>query len=320
MSITQLTAPGDRRSEMMAEVRIGLTAYNKHLPSKYFYDARGSQLFEQITTLPEYYLTASEIEILEESADTILEVARPLEIVELGSGSSRKTTLLIEAMGRVGGRRYAPIDISEDPLRAAAKELGAAYDWLEVEAFIGDYLTDLDKVPRPGSRRIVFLDSHVGNYTPTMRHALFRSVRAAMQPGDHFLLGVDLVKDEATMIDAYDDPAGVSAEFNKNVLAVINAELDGDIPLGAFEHRTRFDSETGCMSQSLRATRPVTANIRAIDLAVTFEQGEEIHTEVSCKFDEGRIRDEFLAAGMELKHWLTDSRDYYALALGAPLA
>lgn len=315
VTVSFLTEPKDHRAQMMSDVLVGLTAYRKHLPSKYFYDARGSELFEEITRLPEYYLTPAETEIIAEYALEIMERTRPDELVELGSGSAKKTVLLIEAMQRVGGSRYVPIDISEDALRSAAKELCATYPWLEIEALVGDYVTDLHRVRRRGRRLIVFLGSTVGNYTPTMRHSLFRSVAAALEDGDHFLLGADLVKDEETMIAAYDDAAGVSAEFNKNILVVINRELDGDIPLDAFEHVTRFDAEFSCMSQGLRATRRVVANLRALDLAVTFEEGEEVHTEVSCKFTREMIEEEFKGAGMDLVSWLTDSGGLYGVGL-----
>jgi L-histidine N-alpha-methyltransferase len=182
---------------------------------------------------------------------------------------------------------------------------------------VGDYVPDLGKIRRRGRRLIVFLGSTIGNYVPTLRHSLLRSVAAALEPGDAFLLGLDLVKDEETMIAAYDDSRGVSAEFNKNILHVINRELGGDIPVDAFEHVTRFDRELSCMSQSLRASCDVVANIRALDLAVTFVAGEEIHTEVSCKFSRTQVEREFDAAGMRLTHWYTDNGDRFAVAIGS---
>ena len=317
VTLSRLTEPTDHRNQLLEDVRHGLTAYRKHLPSKYFYDARGSELFEEITRLPEYYLTEAEAEILSEHSDDLMARIQPDELVELGSGSSTKTLTLIDAMHRSGGSRYVPIDISEEALRAATKELCAIYKWLEVEGLVGDYVADLDKVRRRGRRLIVFLGSTIGNYAPTLRYSLLRAVAAALDPGDSFLLGVDLVKDEPTMIAAYNDPAGVSAEFNLNILRVVNRELDGDIPLDAFEHVTRFDSQFSCMAQSLRATREVVANIRALDLAVTFHEGEEIHTEVSCKFTRDGVEEEFAATGMRLDEWLTDSAGRFALALGS---
>jgi len=318
VTVSHLTKPRDHRTHLLEDVRHGLTAYRKHLPSKYFYDARGSELFEEITAQPEYYLTPAETEILARHSDDLMARIKPDELVELGSGSSRKTLMLIEAMHRSGGgKRYVPIDISEDALRAAALKLCTTYTWLEVEGLVGDYVADLDKVRRRGRRLIVYLGSTIGNYVPTLRYSLLRAVAAALDPGDSFLLGVDLVKDEATMTAAYDDAAGVSAEFNLNILAVVNRDLDGDIPIGAFEHVTRFDKQFSCMAQSLRATRDVVANIRALDLAVTFHAGEEIHTEVSCKFTRDGVDGDFAAAGMRVDDWLTDSKDRFAVALGS---
>ncbi len=318
VTVSYLTKPHDHREDLLQDVRHGLTAHHKYLPSKYFYDAAGSKLFEQITELPEYYLTRAEAEIIGANADELMAELQPDEMLELGSGSSRKTQMLIEAMYRSGpGRRYVPIDISEDALREAADQLCERYTWLEIEGLVGDYVADLDKIRRRGRRLIIFLGSTVGNYEPTMRFSLLRSVAAALAPGDSFLLGVDLVKDEPTMIAAYDDAAGVSAEFNLNILRVVNRELGGDIPLDAFEHVTRFDSDFGCMAQSLRATRPLVANLKALDLAVTFNEGEEIHTEVSCKFTREQVEQDFDAVGMRVDKWLTDAKGRFALALGS---
>jgi L-histidine N-alpha-methyltransferase len=318
VTVTHLTAPTDHHAQMIEDVRHGLTAYRKHLASKYFYDKRGSELFEDITRLPEYYLTAAETEILDERAGEIMIEFQPDEMIELGSGSSLKTRMLIESMYRSSnGRRYVPIDISEEALRSAALSLCDDYTWLEVEGLVGDYVPDLGKIRRRGRRLIVFLGSTIGNYVPTLRHSLLRSVADALEPGDAFVLGLDLVKDEPMMIAAYDDAQGVSAEFNKNILHVINRELGGDVPVDAFEHVTRFDTELSCMSQSLRASRLVVANILALDLAVTFVPGEEIHTEVSCKFTKSQVKDEFEAAGMRLSHWYTDVDDRFAIAVGS---
>ncbi|NND04716.1 MAG: L-histidine N(alpha)-methyltransferase, partial [Acidimicrobiia bacterium] len=235
VTVTYLTERTDTHALFKADVLYGFTAYRKYLPSKYFYDARGSQLFEQITSLPEYYLTRAETEILSAVADDVMDEVQPDELIELGSGSSTKTLLLIGAMERHGGRRYVPIDVSESALRGAASQLADRYDWLEVDAMVGDYVTNLAKVRRRGRRVIVFLGSTIGNYVPTTRYTLLRSVSAALAPGDRILLGVDLVKAEATMLAAYDDAQGVSAEFNRNILRVVNNELGGDIPVDEFE-------------------------------------------------------------------------------------
>lgn len=318
VTVSHLTQPKDSRAQLLEDVHHGFTAYRKHLPSQYFYDARGSELFEEITHLPEYYLTRAEMEILENHADEIMQRVRPQEVIELGSGSSRKTQILIEAMHNVGsGNTYVPIDVSESALHDAAMALCDDYSWLKIDALVGDYMADLNKVPRHGPRLIVFLGSTIGNYVPTLRYALLRTVAAALDPDDALLLGVDLVKDEPSMIAAYSDAAGVTAEFNLNILRIINRELGADIPLEAFEHVTRFDTQFSCIASSLRAKREVTANIRALDLAVTFLEGEEIHTEVSCKFTREQVVHDFDAAGLKLDSWLTDSKHQFALALAS---
>ena len=316
VSITRLTPHSSHHSNLLEDVFHGFTAYSKHLPSKYFYDARGSELFEEITELPEYYLTSAELEILGSHADEVVAAVAPDELVELGSGSSRKTVLLLDALRRSrSGHRYVPMDISEEALRSAASGLTSRYPWLEVEGVIGDYVADLPKLRRNGRRLIAFLGSTIGNYVPTLRYSLLRSVSEALEPGDAFILGVDLVKDEQTMVTAYDDPKGVSAEFNKNILDVINRDLGGDIPVDFFDHLSEFNAHSGCMEQSLVAREKVVANIRALDLAVTVMPGERLHTEVSCKFTESQITEEFEDAGMELVRWLTDANGFYALAV-----
>ena len=318
VTVSHLTQPTDSRAQLLEDVHHGFTAYRKHLPSQYFYDARGSELFEEITHLPEYYLTRAEIEILEDHADEIMQRVEPHEVIELGSGSSRKTQILIEAMHDVGsGNTYVPIDVSESALNDAAMALCDDYSWLKIDALVGDYMADLNKVPRHGRRLIVFLGSTIGNYVPTLRYALLRTVASALDPGDALLLGVDLVKDEPSMIAAYSDASGITAEFNLNILRIINRELGADIPLDAFEHMTRFDTQFSCIASSLRAKRETTANIKALDLAVTFLEGEEIHTEVSCKFTREQVVHDFGAAGLKLDSWLTDSEQRFALALAS---
>jgi L-histidine Nalpha-methyltransferase len=318
LTVSHLTAPTDRRAQMICDVRHGLTADRKHLASKYLYDGRGSELFDEITRLPEYYLAGVETAILSERANEIMLEVQPDELIELGSGSSLKTRMLIESMYRnSNGRRYVPVDISEAVLRTAALRLRNEYKWLEVEGMVGDYVPDLAKIRRRGRRIIVFLGSTIGNYVPTLRHSLLRSVTDALEPGDAFVVGLDLVKDEKTMIAAYDDAQGVTADFNKNILHVINRELGGDIPVDAFEHMTFFDREMACISQSLRASREIVANIRALDLAVTFAAGEEIHTVVSCKFSRPQVEEEFGAAGMRLNHWFPDDGDRFAIVMAS---
>jgi L-histidine N-alpha-methyltransferase len=317
VTIRRLSDPGDKRQQLVDDVVAGFTSSPKTLPSKYFYDARGSQLFEDITNLPEYYLTAAEFEILEASALELLKDVRPDEIIELGSGSSTKTRLLIEAMHTVGsGQRYVPIDVSEAALGDALAALCTDYAWLEVDGLVGDFVHDLHLVRRRGSRLAVFLGSTIGNLTPDERAPFLLEVETMLDHGDAFLLGVDLVKDEPTMVAAYDDSQGVSAAFNENILRVLNTELDGDLPVADFAHVTRFNPERQCMEQSLRATRDISSRLKAIDLDIHFDEGEEIHTEVSCKFTKEGLAAEFDAAGLRISEWLTDDAGRFALVLG----
>ncbi len=314
--LIRLSDPVDHRAELAVDVRHGLGRRPKRLPSKWFYDDRGSALFEQITELPEYYLTRAETEILRARADEIVATVAPDEIVELGSGSSTKTRMLLEAMRRTGtGCRYAAIDVSEGALKDAGSSLVDDYPWLEVEGVLGDLGRDLPRVPRHGRRLVIFLGSTVGNLAPRDRPAFFRTIREGLEADDAFLLGVDLVKDEATMVAAYDDAAGVSAAFNRNVLVVINRTLDADLPIDAFEHVTRWVPGASAMVQSLRATRRVTARIGALDLEVSLAEGEEIHTEWSCKFTEEHLADELDDAGLTIERWWTDVGDRFGLAL-----
>jgi L-histidine N-alpha-methyltransferase len=306
----------DRRAQLAADVRAGLTATPKTLPSKYFYDADGSELFERITHLPEYYLTRAEQEILAEHADELLALAQAEEIVELGSGSSRKTRLLLEAMHRHGGgRRYAPLDVSEDALIGAALALRNDYPWLRFHGYVGDFTADLPRVPRRGRRLVVLLGSTIGNFTPAERAALLAEVAAACQPGDRFLLGVDLVKDPATLEAAYDDAAGVTAAFNRNVLRVLANELGAPLPVQAFEHVARYNQDEARIELHLRASKDLLLELPSIDLTVALEAGESIRTEICCKFTQRGVQQELRAAGLALEGWRTDRQGRFAVAL-----
>ena len=319
VTIRRLAPPADWLTQLALDARRGFTATPKRLPSKYFYDARGSALFEMITRLPEYYLTRTETGILEERAGDLISQVRPEEIIEFGSGSSRKTRVLLEMMHTTdAGSRYVPIDVSEGALKEALREMCSDYPWLEIDGLVGDFVTDLCKVRRRGRRLLAFFGSTIGNFEPAARAQFLRQVRASMSPRDGFLLGVDLVKDEARMVAAYDDAAGVSAEFNRNILRVVNRHLDGDIPVDTFDHVTRYNREDACMEQSLRATHDVVARLDRIDLTVTFAAGERIFTERSCKFTRNSVERSFSAAGMKLRRWLTDADGDFALALGKP--
>jgi L-histidine N-alpha-methyltransferase len=319
VTVRYLSSPTDHGAELEADARIGLTAVPKHLASKWFYDSRGSQLFEDITRLPEYYLTRAETEILDIHADDIVSSVRPEEIVELGSGYSVKTKLLIDAMQRVGsGSRYVPIDISENALWEAARHLCTYYPWLAIDGLVGDYFTDLDRVPRRGRRLVTFLGSTIGNYEEAERKDILGAMASMLDPGDALLLGLDLVKAEEFLIAAYDDAAGITAEFNRNMLHVVNRELGADFSVDDFEYVAEWNEERACIEMALRASRPMTVNLGKIDLEVSFEDGELLHNEVSCKFTRRTASDGLRAAGLTLDGWYTDRMHRFALALARP--
>lgn len=304
---------------MIKDVREGLTLQSKSLPSIYFYDDHGSALFEEITQLPEYYLSRAETTILETYANDIIAAVHPDELVEIGAGYARKTQLLLTAIHeREAGNVYVPIDVSEAALVHAGGNLTDTYPWLHVRGYLGDFGSDLDAVPRHGRRLVAFLGSTIGNLSLEQRTGFFRSIGSMLTDGDGFLLGVDLMKDESLLIAAYNDSAGVSAAFNKNVLTVVNRELDGDFDPDAFDHETRLVTATGCMEQSLRANRDIVAKLGAIDLTIHMDKGEAIHTEWSCKFTRRQVMEEFAVAGLEMCDWWTDPADQFALALARP--
>lgn len=315
VTITVLSAPRAARDELAEDVRVGLGGPGpKWLPPKHLYDARGSELFEAITELPEYPVTRAETAVLERAADVLVDAARPAELLELGSGSSRKTVLLLEAMHDAGtGDRYAPLDVSEAAIRGAAAALAAGHPWLRVHGYVGDFVADLPRVPRDGRRLVAFLGSTIGNLDVRQRPGLYAAVRQAMRPGDRFLLGAHLVTDPATLERAYDDPAGVTAAFTTNLLHVLRRELDADLPVEAFQHRARWDPAHERVTLTLQATRPVEAHVRALDLAVRFDAGEELLVEHSHKFRTDRLSRELADAGLHVEQ--THERDGFVSLL-----
>ncbi|MGA5007477.1 L-histidine N(alpha)-methyltransferase [Streptomyces koyangensis] len=309
------TLPEDATGAALREdVRAGLTSVPKTLPPKWFYDARGSELFEEITRLPEYYPTRAEREILADRAGEIAAALPARTLVELGSGSSEKTRLLLDAL--TGLEAYVPVDVSESALRGAGEALARERQGLRVHALIADFTGRLE-LPEglPGPRLVAFLGGTLGNLLPEERTAFLASVRASMAPGDGLLLGTDLVKDEETLVAAYDDARGVTAEFDKNVLRVVNRELGADFDLDRFDHVARWDAEREWIEMRLRARSAATVKIPALDLAVEFTEGEEVRTEVSAKFREEGVRAELAAAGLTAKGWWTDRAGRFALSL-----
>jgi L-histidine N-alpha-methyltransferase len=318
MSVELLTlrSPADFARALEADARAGLTAVPKSLPPKYFYDARGSELFEEITRLPEYYLTRAETTILERVAGEIVALARPRELVEIGAGASRKTQLLLDALARHGGRRFVPIDVSPDALASAGARLTELYPWLECLGVVGDFEHDLARIPRSGERLVCFLGSTIGNLEAEERVPFLRQVSGMLEGRDRFLLGVDLEKSPARLHAAYNDARGVTEQFNKNVLRVLARELDGDLDPEAFAHRAFYDEGRTRIEMRLVALARVEARFEKLALEVVFDPGEELHTEISCKFRRETVAECFRGAGLVLERWLTDEPGDFALALG----
>ncbi|MCX5504867.1 L-histidine N(alpha)-methyltransferase [Streptomyces sp. NBC_00053] len=298
---------------LRADVLHGLTRRPKTLPPKWFYDAHGSELFEEITRLPEYYPTRAEREILVDRADEIARASGARTLIELGSGSSEKTRHLLDALDAL--HSYVPVDVSESALRGAAEALLTQRPELSVHALIADFTGGLALPGTPGPRLIAFLGGTVGNLLPDERAVFLKSVRSRLSPGDALLLGTDLVKEEKLLVAAYDDAAGVTAEFNRNVLRVVNRELGADFDPAGFDHVALWDPEHEWIEMRLRARRAHTVKIPELDLVVPFEAGEELRTEVSAKFRKEGVRAELDAAGLRLDQWWTDSGGRFALSL-----
>jgi L-histidine Nalpha-methyltransferase len=301
--------------DLAAEVREGLSRPLKELPPKLFYDARGSELFDRITELPEYYPTRCEREILEARAGTI--VSDVEELVELGSGSAEKTRVLL-ATGAI--RRYVPVDVSESVVERCARDLRAAFPALEVHGLIGDFDRDLVHLPDGERRLFAFLGGTIGNFHPPERAEFLALLRDLMGDDDRLLLGTDLVKDVAVLEAAYDDSAGVTAEFNRNALRVVNRELGADFPPERFEHVAFFDPDSSWIEMRLRSLDARTVRVPAAGIEVELAAGEDIRTEISTKFTPERVEAELAAAGLGLRELWTDSGGRFALSLSAPVA
>ncbi|MEU8972394.1 L-histidine N(alpha)-methyltransferase [Streptomyces monashensis] len=307
------TLPEDATdAALRADVLHGLTADPKWLPPKWFYDARGSELFERITELPEYYPTRAEREILAVRSGEIAAASGARTLIELGSGSSEKTRYLLDALAPAA---YVPVDVSESALTQAGQALIEERPGLEVHALIADFTAPLDLPATPGPRLVAFLGGTIGNLLPDERAKFLAAVRSLLAPGDGLLLGTDLVKDERVLVRAYDDAAGVTAAFNKNVLAVVDRELGADFDPDAFDHVALWDPEREWIEMRLRSRIAQTVKVPALDLAVDFAAGEELHTEVSAKFRRAGVAEELSDAGLELTHWWTDAEDRFALSL-----
>jgi L-histidine Nalpha-methyltransferase len=318
--VESYVGPGEERA-LADDVLDGLTRPFKELPPKHFYDATGAELFDRICELPEYYPTRAERAILEQRSADIVTATGAAELVELGSGTAAKTRLLLAAMAEAGTlRRYVPIDVTEAMVLECADALVDEFPGLRVHGIVGDFERHLTHIPAPdGPRVVAFLGGTIGNFTPGSRRRFLRGLAKLLRPGvDHLLLGTDLVKDPAVIEAAYDDSAGVTAEFNRNVLRVINRELDADFDVDAFEHVAFFDREREWIEMRLRAQRRMDVEVRKLGLKVAFAPREELRTEISAKFTEERLRGDLAAAGLELREVLTDPDDLFALSLSSP--
>jgi len=313
---TNLLGPDDVRQALRADVASGLTASPKHLPPKWFYDDAGSELFDKITRLVEYYPTEAERAALRSAAAEIAELSGADTLMELGSGSSDKTRVLLDALDAAGRlRRYVPFDVSPSALRSAATSLADQYPGLVIDTVVGDFDRHLDRLPKGGRRLLAFLGGTIGNYPPEPRHRLLAALSATLGPGESLLLGTDLVKDADRLVAAYDDPSGVTAAFNRNVLAVVNRELDADFDLDAFDHVARWNAGAEWIEMWLRSTERQTVTVSQLGLTIVFDEGEEMLTEVSAKFRRSGVEAELSAVGLELVGWWTDPAGDFALSL-----
>ncbi len=304
--------PDDLAAALRADVSAGMAACPRWLPPKWFYDERGGQLFDDITRLPEYYPSRAETEILTARAAEVAAVTGATHLVELGSGTSTKTRLLLDALPV---HRFTPFDVDEAMLRAAAPTVEAAYPDLEVQAVVGDFQHHIGTLPGRGDRLVAFLGSTIGNLEPPDRTKLLADLASSLDRGEWLLLGTDLVKDEATLVAAYDDAQGVTAEFNRNVLKVLNRQLQADFDVEAFRHRAVWVAEDEWIEMRLVADGEQKVHIADLDLDLTFADGEELRTEISTKFRREGVEAELAAVGFELAHWWTDAAGRFALSL-----
>jgi L-histidine N-alpha-methyltransferase len=306
-------------THLAVETASGLRSTPPWTPPVWFYDDVGSMLFDEITRLPEYYPTRAERSILEAHAGDIARLSGAEVLVELGSGTSDKTRLLIDGLRAAGTLRgFVPFDVSEAVLRDAANAIAAEHPGLDVHAVVGDFHRHLGDIPRDGRRLVAFLGGTIGNLDPAQRARFLFDVDAMLDPGEAFLLGTDLVKDRQRLLDAYDDAAGVTAAFNRNALAVMNRELGADFDPDAFDHRSHWDDEHAWIEMHLVARSPQAVHVAALDVDVAFAAGDHLRTEISAKFTPDRLRDELWAAGLVVQDQWTDPDGDFLLTLATP--
>jgi L-histidine Nalpha-methyltransferase len=307
---------GEDEETARAELKSALAETPRRMPSRFFYDAHGSDLFVDITALPEYYPTRTEAAILRASADDAVATSAACELMELGSGAAQKTRILLDAMERSGCLRvYVPVDVSESMVRRTARELVEEYPGLRIHGVVADFLHGLDVLPPGGTRLVIFLGGTIGNLDPDQARAFLRGVHDAMKEGDHLLLGTDLIKDIARLEAAYDDSQGVTAAFNKNILPVVNALVDGDFDPDKFRHRAVYDVPKHRIEMRLVSLEDQTVSLPGIGIDLELSKGEEILTEISTKYDREKVESLLTGTGFELVRWYTDPDELFALSL-----
>jgi L-histidine N-alpha-methyltransferase len=305
-----------RAASELEELRQALLRSPREIPAKFLYDDYGSELFERITELPEYYQTRTERKLLTAIADRVVAVTRAEELVEIGAGAATKTRVLLDAMQRAGTLRlYVPVDVAEGTMRRVAEELVAEYPGLAVHGVVGDFMTQLEAIPEGGRRLVIFLGSTIGNLLPAEAERFLRRLHRQMAPGDHFLLGVDLVKPVDRLEAAYNDSAGVTAEFNRNILRVVNRMTGGDFDPEAFRHRAFYDRAHDWIDVRLVSERDQRVHLPALGLEFEVRQSEEIHTEISAKYDRERTEALLTKSGFEPLEWYTDPERLFGLSL-----
>jgi L-histidine N-alpha-methyltransferase len=308
--------PAELDQRLRTEVRAGLTAEQKWLSPMWLYDERGCELFDAITRLQEYYPTRTERSILATHANDMAAIAGADTLIELGSGTSEKTRVLLDAMSAASGlERFVAFDVAEPTMCDACAAIASEYAQLEVSGVVGDFEAHLDRLPHDGRRLVAFLGGTIGNLRPQQRQSFFRSLASTLRPGESLLLGTDLVKDRGRLERAYDDSAGVTREFNLNVLRVLNRELDADFDVDRFTHVARFDESNEWIEMRLRSQRRQVVHVGALDLEIWFEDGEDLLTEISAKFRRDGVQSELEAAGFSLDGWWTDDHGDFAVSL-----
>ena len=318
ISIEVHLGPEEWARSLRADALAGLRSTPKDLPPTWLYDERGCELFEEITRLPEYYPTRAERAILQRRAGDIARLTGADTLVELGAGTAEKTRTLLDALASAGRlARYVPFDVAEPTLRATADAVASEYD-VEIVGVVGDFRRHLGELPTDGRRLVAFLGGTIGNLGPVARAAMLRTLASGMSSGDALLLGTDLVKDRRRLVAAYDDAQGVTAEFNKNVLRVLNRELEATFDIDRFDHVARFDEDEEWIEMRLRSRGTQLVEVPGLGIELSFADGEDLRTEISCKFRPERVREELAAAGLELTEWWTDPNGDFALSLSVP--